>query len=42
MNWSFIAGLIVGGVIGMFTMAILAAGSKADDLMGDNQYEENN
>jgi hypothetical protein len=40
-NWSFIAGLIVGGIIGMFTMAILAAGSKADDLMlGEEQYNE--
>jgi hypothetical protein len=40
-NWSFIVGLLVGGFIGAFTVALMIAASKADDLMGDRQYEEN-
>jgi gas vesicle protein len=41
MNWSFILGLLVGGIVGGFAVAILAAGSKVDDrLLGESQYNK--
>jgi hypothetical protein len=41
MNWSFIAGLIVGGIIGMFLMSLMIAASEADNrMLGEDQYNE--
>jgi hypothetical protein len=41
MNWSFIAGLIVGGIIGMFLMSLMITASEADNrMLGEDQYNE--
>jgi hypothetical protein len=35
----FLIGLFIGGGVGVFVMSLMFAASRADDVMGDDQYK---